>query len=486
MISFTVLMQELARRGHQVTVISSFPLQTPIANHTDIVVRDTFPEKESGNTFTDYKNSGGILMMIGVLFFWDIGVKACDRALRQPDIQKLINDNDPQFDLIIFENFVSECFYGFVHKYKVPVINVSPTTAGLFMGDPVGNPYTPSYVPDIQMGYSDHMTFSERVVNILFAGLFTVGRRLLYLHRHDALVMEHFKDPTFPGVSALEPNASLLLVNSHVSLSFPRPFTPNTIEVGGMHIKAAKKLPKDLQQFMDSAKHGVIYFSLGSNVRSSDMPPELLETFLMVFSKLKQQVLWKWEKDSLPGQPANVRLGKWLPQTDILAHPNLKLFITHGGLLSTQEAIYRQVPMLAIPIMADQRSNANRATAAGYALMLETENITVQSLSWALSELLNNPSYQEKVKWLSALFRDQQQSPLEKAVYWTEYVLRHNGAPHLRSAALDLYWYQYYLLDVLAVLLVVPMLLLAGLILLCRTVCFRKRQQTSMTKKKKN
>jgi len=37
-------------------------------------------------------------------------------------------------------------------------------------------------------------------------------------------------------------------------------------------------------------------------------------------------------------------------------------------------------------------------------------------------------------------------------VYWTEYVIRHKGAPHLRSAVLDLAWYQYLLLDVIAVL----------------------------------
>jgi glucuronosyltransferase len=38
-------------------------------------------------------------------------------------------------------------------------------------------------------------------------------------------------------------------------------------------------------------------------------------------------------------------------------------------------------------------------------------------------------------------------------VFWTEYVIRHNGAPHMRSAVLDLTWYQYFLLDVIAVLL---------------------------------
>lgn len=40
-------------------------------------------------------------------------------------------------------------------------------------------------------------------------------------------------------------------------------------------------------------------------------------------------------------------------------------------------------------------------------------------------------------------------TPRESVVYWTEYVLRHNGAHHLKSEALNLTWYQYMLLDVL-------------------------------------
>jgi glucuronosyltransferase len=53
---------------------------------------------------------------------------------------------------------------------------------------------------------------------------------------------------------------------------------------------------------------------------------------------------------------------------------------------------------------------------------------------------------------MSALSKDEPQSPLNRAVWWAEYVLRHNGAKHLRSAALDLAWYQYLLLDVVAFL----------------------------------
>jgi len=72
--------------------------------------------------------------------------------------------------------------------------------------------------------------------------------------------------------------------------------------------------------FLDEAPDGVIYFSMGSNLKSSQMPEEKKQAFLEAFYKLKQRVLWKWETDSLPGQPGNVKLGKWLPQSDILGN----------------------------------------------------------------------------------------------------------------------------------------------------------------------
>jgi glucuronosyltransferase len=55
----------------------------------------------------------------------------------------------------------------------------------------------------------------------------------------------------------------------------------------------------------------------------------------------------------------------------------------------------------------------------------------------------------------SAVSKDTPDKPLDKAVWWTEYVLRHNGARHLRSGVMDLTWYQYLLLDVIAFLLLV-------------------------------
>jgi len=91
------------------------------------------------------------------------------------------------------------------------------------------------------------------------------------------------------------------------------------VEVGGMHVATTnQKLPEDMQQFLDGATDGAVYFSMGSNLRSDFMSPEKIQHVLTAFSKLPQRVLWKWESDDLPNKPKNVKIGKWMPQQDIL------------------------------------------------------------------------------------------------------------------------------------------------------------------------
>lgn len=58
-------------------------------------------------------------------------------------------------------------------------------------------------------------------------------------------------------------------------------------------------------------------------------------------------------------------------------------------------------------------------------------------------------SYSRKAKELSNALQDQMAKPLDVAMFWIEYVMRHGGAPHLRNASIELYWFQLYLLDVI-------------------------------------
>jgi glucuronosyltransferase len=58
---------------------------------------------------------------------------------------------------------------------------------------------------------------------------------------------------------------------------------------------------------------------MGSMIQADTLPVDKREAFVQAFSELPQRVLWKWESQSVPGQPKNVKTAKWLPQFDILS-----------------------------------------------------------------------------------------------------------------------------------------------------------------------
>ena len=59
---------------------------------------------------------------------------------------------------------------------------------------------------------------------------------------------------------------------------------------------------------------------------------------------------------------SNIRTVDWAPQTDVLGHPNVKAFITQGGINSLYEAMHNAVPVGIIPLLADQPFNLRQVT----------------------------------------------------------------------------------------------------------------------------
>lgn len=194
---------------------------------------------------------------------------------------------------------------------------------------------------------------------------------------------------------------------------------------------------------------------MGSNIKMKHLSVDKRSAILKVLSKVKQRVLWKWEDEQLPNKPENVLISKWLPQTDILAHPNTKLFISHCGLGSINEAKYYGVPILGIAVVADQPANLDEIIAEGWGVGGSLNDVTEEKFSSLLNEALNNASYSVTAKTTSNLYRDRPQTALATAVYWVEYVIRHKGAKHMQSPAVHLNFVQYYSLDVIGFILVV-------------------------------
>ena len=92
---------------------------------------------------------------------------------------------------------------------------------------------------------------------------------------------------------------------------------------------------------MDGAEHGVILFTMGFIFSPAVVPKERVDALLSAFARLPQRVIVKFD-DPVEGSPPNVLIKPFLPQQDILAHPNTILFVTHCGMHGVMEAIYHR------------------------------------------------------------------------------------------------------------------------------------------------
>jgi glucuronosyltransferase len=290
-----------------------------------------------------------------------------------------------------------------------------------------------------------------------------------------------------PGLDVIQnERVAMIFSNSHYALTLPRPLPPDIVEIGGLHCKPGQKLPKDLDNFLSGAKDGFIYFSLGTVSLGKSMPEHVRQVFVKVFSKLKQRVLWKYETEEMPDLPKNVKLGKWLPQQDILAHPNIKIFITHGGLLSTQEASYHGTPLIGFPIGFDQDVNMVLAENSGYAIKMEILEITEEKLEAAIQQVLGDAKYIENARRVSSIIRDQLTLPMDRGIYWTEHIMKYKGAPYLRSASRDLNFIQFHLLDVWIFLIVVlASLLIVPFVIIRKCCCSHKHESREKVPREK-
>ncbi|KAI8129053.1 2-hydroxyacylsphingosine 1-beta-galactosyltransferase [Lucilia cuprina] len=483
----SALMRGLVEKGHEVTVISPFPLKKPLKNYHDVPVPSvlTIMEKETDGLLETTKRS----LLENIVSFHNIGLRVTEAVLNEPSVKALLASNQT-FDAVISEVFLAEALYGISEHFKAPLIGLGTFGAIAWNTDMVGSPSPPSYVPNAFLPFTDHMSLKERLINLGFSTFERLFLELYYLPKQEQIYNKYFPDNE-RNMYDVRKNAALVLLNSHVSLSFPRPYVPNQVEVGGMHINRKRNpLPQDIEKFINESEHGVIYFSMGSNIKAKNLPIEKRRELLKALKSLKQRVLWKFEDPQLEGKPDNVFISDWFPQDDILAHDNVKVFITHGGLLSTTESIYHGKPFIGIPIFGDQFLNMAKAVANGYGIMLDYKNLTATALQQAVETMLANPNYTKLVRNMSKRYKDQPIEPLALATYWVEHVARHKGAKYLHCAGLDMNFIQYHNIDAILILygglLFVLVVIVWLLKCLVKLACGKKSKLDNNKKLKKN
>lgn len=91
------------------------------------------------------------------------------------------------------------------------------------------------------------MTFLERLHNTAMSIFTRAGGELYVLNSAQETMDKYLTYPGWedrPSLRAMIKNISLVLINSHFSLSYPYPLPPHVKEIGGINMNPVKPLPK--------------------------------------------------------------------------------------------------------------------------------------------------------------------------------------------------------------------------------------------------
>ncbi|XP_033182053.1 UDP-glucuronosyltransferase 2C1-like [Anabas testudineus] len=482
-INMEVIIKELHSRNHQVTVLrpsDSWYIKPDSPHYKTITLNSSagFDEEGIGSSLTPFltMQREGASLWSHISMGYELMIKWYEmhKQLLQT-VEKMFENTklmqslrDAKYDLLLTD----PAYGGGVllgHRLGLPLVfNVRWTIQS--EGHEAIAPSPLSYVPIPGAMLTDKMTFTQRLKNLLcyfFSCLriwyFIDPNYKPFVHRHfgsDVHYMELFQ------------SADIWLMRNDFIFEFPRPTMPNVIYMAGFQCKPSKPLSKELEDFVQSSgEHGVIVMTLGTLV--GKLPEDITEDIAAAFAQLPQKVIWRHTGKRPSTLGNNTLLLDWLPQNDLLGHPKTKVFVAHGGTNGIQEAIYHGVPLVGLPLMLDQHDNFFRMEARGVAKVLDIATVNRDNFLEALKEVLYEPSYRDKMKTLSSLHRDQPMKPLDRAMFWIEFVMRHKGAPHLRTESYKMSKIQYYSIDVVAFLLTVVLLVFTVFICVVRFLCRR-------------
>ncbi|CAG9529772.1 unnamed protein product [Cercopithifilaria johnstoni] len=390
--------------------------------------------------------------------FWEIFKQLQDDEL----LKRLKSEN---FDFAITE-LVNFCGFALFNKLGIDkYASVSMTDMMEVIVDTLGVSSSPSFVPaTISYDMPDEMNFFERLINFKsYMQIFSLQRFLLYPKIRQGL-REYLPDE-FHLPEAIR-RCSLALINSDEFIQFPRLNGQKIVFIGGIALDKPEPLKEEYQILMDRAKNGIVLISFGTISNINQILPNINDNLISVFKRFPEITFllnYDIDNDLIANIPNVIKIN-WIPQKDLLVHANLQALITCCDSNTIMEAAYSGVPLICIPFSAEQVRGSRVAQRAQIAITIEKLAITDENLANALDNIINSKMYKMRANKMAGMIRDKPISARECLIGQIEYAIKFGPLDVFDFAYNDLYFYQYYLLDI-----IIPILLL--LILICYCSC---------------
>lgn len=227
------ILRALVDNGHNVTVFTPFPNGNR-ENYTEVntsVGTMTILDMGLKELMDNYGSAFKIIDRMGVM-----SRELCNQFYEHRKMKEIFASTSTDFDVFLIEPLFSECVSYVAVKLNLPLIYVLPVpTMGIMERQWTGHMSNPAVVSNNMADYGIPKTFVQKTSNI---AIFIYGTIVNIYNR----LLKHTEPKEYDSHAPIPP--SLIFVNRHFTIEPASPTLPNVVEVGGIHLKAAEKLPK--------------------------------------------------------------------------------------------------------------------------------------------------------------------------------------------------------------------------------------------------
>uniref|UniRef100_A0A1I7SCY0 glucuronosyltransferase n=1 Tax=Bursaphelenchus xylophilus TaxID=6326 RepID=A0A1I7SCY0_BURXY len=375
---------------------------------------------------------------------------ACESQLKDNSLTDMLRVQN--FKLVIAESF-DYCAFALAEKAGIKrFIAASATMIHPLLLTTFGNPNNIVVTPGLDDDHGSQMSFFQRAKAFLF---FPIKKWFTWKAFQEGLVTAirtHYRND-FESAQ-ITAQSSYVFVNIDEHLAFQQPLSAKFIYVGGEvdGTKNIKSLPENVDKIVKNSKYGVILISFGTIAQSYLLPEHTKQELVKTFEKFsKYDFIWKYEADDkIAANLTNVHKMKWTPQAELLAHPNLVAFVTHGGINSVSEAAQNGKPFVCIPIFGDQSHNCFAAQEKGLAVLVAKTDITTENMETALRTVLE-PAFQTHAQTFARMMAKKPFKPRDRIVGYVNQALEFDVSSVLDLPGRKLSIIEYYFIDVILV-----------------------------------
>ena len=261
------------------------------------------------------------------------------------------------------------------------------------------------------------------------------------------------------SLTDLDNMTSLYLVNDHPALSFPNLAPPNSVNIASLNFKTSRKLPHHFTEFVEKCGNRRVVMVVLEEVAYKSRLKKINQTVGKLILESLQKEGFCVVGQKLPSNFINDQTfnSANLPVEDILGSGMIFLFICQCGNKQKIQGVLYQVPMLCVPLFADQFSNSISVVRNQFGAMLMREEMSEETFSNSVMNILEQWDYiKANLARAASAVLDDPNGSKEAVLFYCNYLLKFGNADYLKNEVIvKQSVIQVYNLDILTIILFV-------------------------------